>query len=225
MRLVTVNLLSGYCVPGDLERFLADFQPDVMCCQEVGHDTARVLSRHFRYGSLRPAFGAMGRAMMSQHPIQVEEVELPFRSGDTATLTNESGSRPGGGDGGVHLISVHLANPLDPRSGVRARRRQLAALEPWLVGKGPLLLVGDLNATPIWPAYRKLRRHLDDLVADHGEAAGVVAPLTWAKVPGGRSLLRIDHVLGRGVRATSVQVERLQGVDHLALVVDLEEGS
>jgi endonuclease/exonuclease/phosphatase (EEP) superfamily protein YafD len=37
-------------------------------------------------------------------------------------------------------------------------------------------------------------------------------------------MLRIDHVLGRGIWAKSTTVEPVRGSDHAAVVVDLELG-
>lgn len=216
MRLVTVNLLGGRGSPADLERFLTEFAPDVVCGQEVGHDAARILERRFPHGRVMPDFGARGKALVAQFPISVEAIDLPFRPGLGTVLTGCSELED------VTLLSVHLANPIDPYSGVRTRRKQLTALEPSIVRSGPILLVGDLNATPSWPAYRRLRRNLEDLVEDWSVRSGQPEPLTWSKRPGGRPLLRIDHILGRGVAASHVEVSRLEGVDHLAVVADLE---
>jgi endonuclease/exonuclease/phosphatase (EEP) superfamily protein YafD len=35
-------------------------------------------------------------------------------------------------------------------------------------------------------------------------------------------MLRIDHVFGTGIRATEVEVHRIKGSDHAAIVADLE---
>ncbi len=215
MRLVTMNLLGGRGVPADLERFLRVVRPDVVCAQEVGHDAGRILERWYPYGRVEPAFRAMGRALVASVPVDVDDVPMPFRSGLTTTLPAECAL------GGARLIGVHLANPIDPFTGPSVRRGQLRALVPLLAGDDPLIVAGDMNATPIWPAYRRLAGHLSDLVEEHADRSGVTPPRTWAKRPGGAVLLRIDHVFGRGVVAKRVDVDRLIGVDHLPVIVDL----
>jgi vancomycin resistance protein VanJ len=213
VRLVTVNLYNGRAVPRDLARFIDAIRPDIVCAQEVGPDSGRILRRVFPFGQVEPALDPSGRALVGKLPIDVVPLDLPWRGGYQTEL-DLGGAR-------TRLMAVHLANPIDRRSSIPARRRQLAALDEVLGGTDPLVLVGDLNSTPLWPAYRHLRRHLDDAVADWAERAGVRPGATWSKVPRWPAILRIDHVLTRGVRVTECRVERIAGVDHRAVVVDL----
>jgi endonuclease/exonuclease/phosphatase family metal-dependent hydrolase len=213
VRLVTVNLYNGRAVPRDLARLLEQVRPDVVCAQEVGPDSARVLRRFLPYGLAEPSLDPSGRALVAGFPLSVEPLDLPWRSG-YQTAVDVDGAL-------VRILSVHLANPIDRRSSVPARRRQLDVLDEHLEGTDPLVLVGDLNSTPAWPAYRRLRRHLDDAIADWSSAAGTRPAATWSKYPRWPAVLRIDHVLTRRVRVTACSVERIAGVDHRAVIVDL----
>jgi endonuclease/exonuclease/phosphatase family metal-dependent hydrolase len=78
-----------------------------------------------------------------------------------------------------------------------------------------------MNATPIWPTYRRLRRHLSDGVADWAERVGARPAPTWAKSPGWPPVLRIDHVFTSGVELAQVLVEPIAGLDHRAVVADM----
>jgi endonuclease/exonuclease/phosphatase family metal-dependent hydrolase len=215
MRIVTVNLFDGRVVPGELARFLDRFDPDVVCAQEVGHNAARILEARFPYGRVEPAFHWMGRAMVGRRPVEVASLDLSFRGGYVGATTMDDGAD-------VEVIGLHLANPLDLVNGIPARRRQLAELEIALTLPRRRILVGDLNATPAWPAYRRLRRYLRDGVTDWAVRTGRRPPPTWGKRPGWPAVLRIDHVLTSGVEVVGLDVVSIAGLDHRALVADVE---
>ncbi len=213
MRLVTVNLYNGRVVPRDFERFLDEYRPDVVCAQEVGPDAGRILERRFRYGAVSPSLEFAGRALVSVHPMRAEPFALAFRGGYRGSLDLEG--RP------TDVLTIHLANPLEGLTGVRARRAQLDGIEPQISTMTRGVLAGDMNATPWWPAYRRLAARLTDGVSEWAEREGVRAPPTWARYPSWPALLRIDHVFTRALDVTAARVARIAGLDHRALVVDL----
>ncbi len=214
VRVMTVNLLNGCADPVSLGRVLDEVSPDVVAAQELGFNAADVLAARFPHGRLEPADDHSGRGLVSVGPIDVSDLPLPYRGGLRGAV-DVGGST-------AELISVHLANPIDPPRGrLRERRGQLAALEAILQVPTPRILVGDLNSTPLWPAYRRLVRHLDDVVAEWAKIHAVRRPRTWGYRPWWPAVLAIDHVLASGFRAVSVAVERIRGTDHRALVVDV----
>ena len=216
MRLVTVNLYNGRVVPRDLERFLDDVRPDTLCAQEVGPDAGRVLERRFPHGAVSASMDFDGRALVSTRPMHPTPVELPFRGGFRAGVDLDGTE--------VEVITVHLANPLDGLTGIAARRAQLEGIERELSTLAVGVLVGDMNATPSWPAYRRILSRIPDGVAEWADHNGVRAPATWAKSPSWPALLRIDHVFTRGIDVASARVERIAGLDHRAVVTDLRIG-
>ena len=119
----------------------------------------------------------------------------------------------------VQVINTHLG--LIPRE----QQIQAAALAGggWLKSparRDPLILVGDLNATPRTVAYRTMAAALSDARL----AAGWRRTATF---PSRAPILRIDHVLASdGVRVTGAHVpdSALARVasDHRPLVVDFE---
>lgn len=214
IRVMTVNLLNGAADPASLAEAISALSPDVVAAQELGGAAAEVLAESFRYGLVEPADDHRGRALVSHRPLEVSDLSLPYRSGLRAILEVD------GTD--AELLSVHLANPIDPPRGrLRERRRQLEALEKILVPVRPVILVGDFNSTPLWPAYRRLRRHLDDVVASWAGAAGTSPPRTWGYRPWWPAVLRIDHVFAHGFTASGVTVRRIRGTDHRAVTADL----
>ena len=88
-------------------------------------------------------------------------------------------------------------------------------------GPAPVVVAGDFNATPAWPAYRQVTSRLDDLVLDHKASLGAKPERTWAWRPGWPRMLRIDHVFGSGVTVFDCLVAPVAGSDHHAVVVDL----
>ena len=84
------------------------------------------------------------------------------------------------------------------------------------------MLAGDLNATPLWPAYRRLRTRFDDAAAEAARRIGRKPEGTWGPWSGSARLFRIDHMLVQGLVAIESRVLPLRGSDHSALVADLE---
>ncbi len=121
----------------------------------------------------------------------------------------------------VQVITTHLG--LVPRE----QRLQAAALagEAWLGAaerQGPLILVGDLNATQGTAVHRTLATRLRD--AQGGRRPGGRRVATF---PSAMPMLSLDHafvspqVTVKGVRAAASALAR-RASDHLPLVMDFE---
>jgi endonuclease/exonuclease/phosphatase family metal-dependent hydrolase len=217
-RLMTANLLNERCDVDHFSRVLDRVAPDIIVTQELAPSCAEVVAGVFPNHRLRPSLGFLGRGAATRFDAEFGEFEVPGRPG-ISMVTQVDGST-------VNVGSVHLLNPLQPPWWVTARERgrQLDALFAWLDHNesGPVVVAGDFNASPRWPAYRRMVGRLRDLVAERADRAGEKTQPTWAWRPGWPRLLRIDHVFGTGVRATGVTVEPLRGTDHAAVVADIE---
>lgn len=121
--------------------------------------------------------------------------------------------------GGARL-GVILVHPLPPISGaaLTAQREQLDAVAARARRvAGPVLVMGDFNATPWSAPFRRLlaRSGLCDSRAGFGVEASFPADFAIVRIP-------IDHLLAScsiGVRDR--WVERDVGSDHLPVVIDL----
>ncbi|HSK06602.1 MAG TPA: endonuclease/exonuclease/phosphatase family protein [Acidimicrobiia bacterium] len=222
LRLMTANLLGVRADPSSLAEMIDGLQPDLVVTQELGPDSAAVLSDRFPHHRLRPRVDHGGNGMASLTPAEFGEVPLPWRPGLWGRV-EIGGMRP-------IIAGVHLRNPIVMPwwRSARIRGEQLDALFAWAEGlqdrDASLVVAGDMNASPIWPVYRRLAERWDDLVAEAAARAGEKTDPTWAWRPGWPRLLRIDHVFGSGARAVGTRVEPVRGSDHAALIVDLEFG-
>jgi endonuclease/exonuclease/phosphatase family metal-dependent hydrolase len=173
------------------------------------------------HGKLEPTPDGMGLGIALRHPGDVERIALPQRDARVARLS------PSGWPGlprTVEIVNAHLANPvLGVPAGWRYRRGQVAGLAAYLASAEPCprALVGDFNATPRWPAYRRLAAELDDAAVLAAARVGRAPAPTWGPYPGAPRLLRIDHVLVDAFDVLELRVLPLPGSDHAAVVADL----
>ncbi len=212
---MTVNLCRGHADVADLVGVIDQYRPDLVAVQELGRAQASVLGPLYGFGVLRPDDGGEGHGLVSSLPMTVDRLVLPGRSGLQGEIRAKWGR--------LSVIAVHLLNPLDAWLG-RApfRGRQVAALCD-LLDADPTerILLGDLNATRAFPAYRQLTRRLDDAVARWAHQQAIPPSCTWSQGAGSRRRLRIDHVMVSGLEARQAKVVAVKGSDHRALIVDL----
>jgi endonuclease/exonuclease/phosphatase family metal-dependent hydrolase len=220
---VTANLWSTGAEPAALGRLLESLRPDVLAVQELGPDQAEVIADLLPYGALEPRRDYDGMGIALRRPGEVERLALPKRDARLARISPEAW--PGLG-APVEVVNVHVLAPhaLPPWRTAATRLGQVRGLARWLdANPHPARFVcGDLNATPGWPAYRRLAERLRDLARDHAAASGARAPGTWGPGARGPRLLRIDHVFASSGRTLDARTVRIEGSDHDAVLVDVE---
>lgn len=222
LRILSANLANG---KADAEAFAALVEavtPDLVAVQEIHPVQAEALARVMPFGKLEPARDHKGMGIALREPGSVRPIVLPYRGAFAAELPGPDGDEP------IEVLNLHLAAPhVHPvLSRLRDRRGQLREVLAYLdaTPRRWRVLAGDLNATPIWPAYRRLRARFDDAAVEAARRLGVRPPRTWGPWSGSTRLLRIDHVLVRGLVAQDSWVLPLRGSDHSALVTDLAAG-
>lgn len=221
LRLISANLATGKADPRAFRDLVRELRPDVVAVQELAREQAVALAEVLPFGRLDPSGGmAMGIAL--RRPGSVTRVSLPYRGAWATEVSLGQNSSP---HELVEILNVHVVAPHvpPPWRTVARRRAQVRALVAYLdatPGRRRVVL-GDLNSTPAWPAYRVLRRRLGDAAQEVARRDGHRAARTWRPSPWLPRLLRIDHVLTSGLSARAVRVLPIEGSDHAAVMADL----
>jgi endonuclease/exonuclease/phosphatase family metal-dependent hydrolase len=222
LRIVSANLRLGQADARAFAELVRELDAAVVAVQELGPRQAEALAALLPHGKLEPTPDGRGLGVALRHPGAVESLALPHRTAHVARLAPESWP---GLAARVEILNVHLANPVMGIPAVwRERRGQVDGLAAYLDGAEalPRALVGDLNSTPLWPAYRRLALGFDDAAELAAASAGRAPERTWGPFPGAPALLRIDHVLVDGFAVHALRVLPLRGSDHRAVVADLD---
>ena len=214
---MTANLLRGKADPDALADLVRRLEPDVVALQELGAAQASAVAGLVPFGLLLPdAPDRLGLAV--RRPATVRRLPLPGRGALVTDLPLADGTD-------VEVINLHAIAPHTPPlwASIWSRRRQLRALLDHLdaTARSRRVLLGDLNATPLWPFYRRLGGRFEDAASLAARTQGRRPERTWGPWPGAPRLLRIDHVLVTGLAVARCRVEALPGSDHAALVADL----
>lgn len=139
-----------------------------------------------------------GFALLSRWPMAAEELDLLDAPAIRARVQAPWGP--------LTVIAAHPWSPGRPYAA-RMNRRQLAELAGHgATTPGPLLLLGDLNATPADPGFAGLRAA--GLLPPHGGG-----PRTWPSFLGWAGIA-IDHALAKGLALGAAEPVWLPGSDH-----------
>jgi endonuclease/exonuclease/phosphatase family metal-dependent hydrolase len=228
LRVLSANLANGAADPAAFARLVADVRADVVALQELGPVQADAIREVLPHGCVEGRRDYHGMGIATREPARVERVELPYRGAVAVHLEGDEWRARLGGRARLEIVNVHIAAPhLQPvPRGLWIRRQQVAALARHLRERSVAarVLVGDLNATPLWPAYQRLLRaaELSDAALEVAQRRGRRrVERTWSRWPGGPRLLRIDHGFVRGVRVDEFQVIPIVQSDHAAILMDL----
>ena len=222
IRVLTANLWNTRVDAEGFAELLRYLVPDVVCVQELDKSATVVLDELYPHGELMPSNDSRGMGIALRAPAKVSKLEMPHKDGLIAILAPDDWptlTEP------LELINLHFAAPGPghiPRQLV-ARRGQLAAFEDYLqdAPSSPRLVVGDMNATPLWPLYRRLTRHFDDAHRKVAKEFRRTPRRTWGPTHRWPRLLRIDHVFTQGVEVSDLWDVPIPGSDHSGLVFDL----
>ena len=222
IRVMTSNLRVGGGDTAQVVQLAVSQDVDVLVLEEVTPAalaglTQAGLTKAFPHHAGAPVAGSRGTMVFSHGPIRhVKPVPTRF-----ASYSLDVGL--GSGRGTLHLLAVHPHPPTGDIGGWHADqalvRRAAAGLSR------PAVIAGDFNATMDHASMRELAgRGYDDAATQARSgwqptwpSAGMVS-LASIDVP---SLVTIDHVMARGLRATHTSTYPIDGTDHRALVATL----
>lgn len=225
LRIISANLWNGRADADAFAALVVELGADVVAVQELGFRQAKALGRVMPHGRLDPADDYRGLGIALRRPGEVWRLPLPCRD---ARVTEVVLDGNGGAAESIEIVNIHIQAPHFPLAArTHAERRgQLQGLERHLDASPERrrVVVGDFNATPIWPVYRRVASRLNDAAVEYARRKGRRAEPTWAPWSGAPRMLRIDHVFVRGLGVHGFQTLRLRGADHCVIVVDLEVG-
>lgn len=218
VRILSGNLWNGRADASLLAERLVEWEVDIFLAQELSPEQADLLSVHFPHGKLEPATDFTGMGIASKQPLEVSRLALPYRDGRIARIEAAAYNL----SSGFQLLNLHIAAPHTgiPWRTAALRRGQVRGTLRYLSSHpGPVLVMGDLNSTPAWPAYWKFRGQLRDVALNGGGPPR----RTWGPTPAWPRLLRIDHALARDLSVSMLGVVEISGSDHSGVMVELPE--
>jgi endonuclease/exonuclease/phosphatase (EEP) superfamily protein YafD len=209
---MNVNTESG--VPGKVAQAIRQLDPDVVAMEEVNDQWLSALApalRSYPYSKAMPREDNFGIALYSKYPMvhgeirQLGEADIPSAIAELELP-----------DGRLTVIATH---PLPPAGSENSRLRndQLARLAETVTRlRSPVLLLGDLNATPWCSHFKRLLSQSG--LRDSSQGRGILG--TWpTHLP--ILLIPIDHCLHTaGVHVTRRTTGPKVGSDHYPLVID-----
>jgi len=214
LRVATVNATFGQADADAIVAMVRDHEIDVLAVQELTPGEVRRLESAglddaLPYSEVHAEEGFTGTGLWSRLPMGATR-DVPGLSARTVTGTVEVGF--------ISLV-VYAVHPAAPgpfdHSLWEADMVALAKLSP--PSEGPVLIMGDFNATRDHSAFRHLESLGYDDAADQA-GAGFMPTFPQGRLP--FPLVAIDHMVIRGslLSAVSVSTVVIPGADHRALV-------
>jgi endonuclease/exonuclease/phosphatase family metal-dependent hydrolase len=235
-RVATYNIqksvgLDGRRQPERILEVLGELDADILALQEVDHETGRTggVNQAMKLGSLTGMNALFGAAMPYDGGYYGEAIlsRLPFEKTENHPLPYSPGHEPRAAlavkvafpetETAVTFVGTHLDHTGDPAD----RIAQAKELNRILVGtdknaKNPVILAGDLNATPGSEPMRRLLEHWQDAAAEK----------PMPTFPSGQPDRRIDYVLYRPAERWTVVESRVipepVASDHCPVLTILE---
>ncbi|WP_203338445.1 endonuclease/exonuclease/phosphatase family protein [Nocardioides limicola] len=218
---MTANLLKGHADPLAVLSAASERGVDVLVLQEITprtlatlDDSGLDLAMPFRAGDSKET--VEGTMIFSRWPLRDEVRTSTGYDGYAVTVEHDLGE--------FRFFGVHPRPPIGPAYAWRGDLENLLAeVEEAMAGELPVLLAGDLNATP---DHREVRAFADAGLRRVGELIGAGWQPTWPSeaspdtFPGWvPPLVQIDHVMV-DARFVPLDLERvfIPGSDHMAVV-------
>lgn len=215
---MTFNMRLGLANASQVIEQARSHKVELLMLQEMAPDALRRLrasgiGQEFAFSYVVPDQGGSGLGLFSRYPLTDTRTYSGFLNHVlSATVSLPDGER-------VTAFSSHLSAPWPQDASAwkveSARLGALLAATP-----GPVIDAGDFNATTSFRAFRNLVA--DGQVTDAATQAGAATlrtfPANSRRVP---PLIGIDHVLVRGLRASSVDTLGITGSDHRAVLASV----
>ena len=223
LRIFTANLWNGGADPDALAGQLRALEVDVCAVQELAPEQASAIAEVLPHGKLEPATDYTGMGIALRSPGEVSTLPMPPRPAHVARI--ETADWPGL-ERPLEVMNLHVQAPhvIPFWRTLMERRVMLRRLLAYLDDSDHpgRVVVGDFNATPAWPFYRRVASRLRDAALEHARRRRQRPAPTWGPLPRSPRMLRIDHAFVADLHVDHCQVVPVRGSDHSAVVVDLQ---
>ncbi|HET6736658.1 endonuclease/exonuclease/phosphatase family protein [Mycobacterium sp.] len=221
VRVMSANLRYGRADPDALVALVLE-HADILAVQELTPEKAGLLSASgldeaFPYRALRACEGPAGVGVWSRYPIDGIDVDDRFWLGFLTAQVRVPGI-----EASTAVVATHMSAPWpEPIQGWRddlARlRTTLEELES--ATAGPVIVAGDLNATPdVLELRRVLRGGYNDAAEQAGAGLTRTHPADVRLLP---PLFAVDHILICGATAVTARTFAIPESDHRALLAEI----
>jgi len=229
LTVMTYNVLFTTTDATPIAANITSASPDLVAFQELTPRLAQQLEQEIgaRYPYRTPLHTDCHAevAIWSRYPLQVESVDENVLCRTRSAVVDFDGRA-------VRVVDVHAwpFTGFDQESvehSLRWRQEQIELVLDLVEGQPePLILLGDLNSTPMHEVYRTVSTHLEDAFREAGWGLGHTYPATGGRFRGfpyPGQLVRIDHIFHSGHwRAEAAWVGEWDGSsDHRAVVAQL----
>jgi len=213
LRVMTLNAYNrGTAIEERVARYARAHDVDVLFLQEWDEPAARTLGHLDAYFPRHAVEEPDGTQIYARLPFEVRGRHRPDESPHQETMIEVAFDV-----GGVEVVSfaIHPLQPVHPdRFGMR--RRELEWLAELVEGvTAPVLIAGDCNASVLSPDFQRFLGRTGLRSVSGWPPVG-----TWPAALGPFGIA-IDHVLLRGLTATSFEVGPSLGSDHRVVVADV----
>lgn len=209
--LLNVNTQQGN--PEEVRALVVEMDPDIIVLEEISSSWIKALqafSATYPHALTCPREDNFGIGLFSKHPlVDAEVVYAGSAAVPSIVATIEIEGRQ---------LGVLATHPLPPIGSTRARLRdeQLRTLPQYLPSVGPLILLGDLNATPWSAPFKELieRSGLSNSAQGYGIQATWPTTAPTLQIP-------LDHCLhSPDVMIVHRETGPSAGSDHKSLIID-----
>jgi endonuclease/exonuclease/phosphatase (EEP) superfamily protein YafD len=217
LRVMVANVLAGGATAGAVAAAVREERPDVLALVELTPKLAAALGDtdlpdHLPFQVLDSYPNPGGVGLYARRPLD---------GGGRLGATHLPGLRATVELDGGHRVGVFTVHAFPPRPGTTELwRDDLETVRAAAAGHpGPLVVVGDFNATADHAGFRALR---DAGLRDAHDVRGRGLVRTWPARGPLPPLLHLDHVLvSADLAVLAVRERPIRGSDHLAVVADL----
>ena len=180
---------------------------DLLAVQEVLKEDEAILTASWPHAVWNHDRELLGSALLSRHPIpwsHIHDLE--------GFALVEALVRTPGGD--LRVFVVHLASPKRPTRAAIQDRQLIRLAQLVHASAEPVVIVGDFNFSSGAPQWRRFTT-----TAQLQRPPGI-SPGTWPTWLGPLGI-DIDHIAGRGVGFSPLQVWTIPGSDHRGLITQV----